>query len=108
MVLPAAEVTANEPARVQAAIHTSTAAESAQSLSSETVPEWAADAVFYQIFPERFANGDLSNDPTRESLESPESVPESWTISPWTGDWYARSATAWCGISRSRFLRFRF
>lgn len=28
-----------------------------------TTPEWVADAVFYQIFPERFANGDPSLDP---------------------------------------------
>jgi cyclomaltodextrinase / maltogenic alpha-amylase / neopullulanase len=27
------------------------------------VPEWAYDAVWYQIFPERFANGDPDNDP---------------------------------------------
>jgi cyclomaltodextrinase / maltogenic alpha-amylase / neopullulanase len=27
------------------------------------VPEWVQDAVFYQIFPDRFANGDPSNDP---------------------------------------------
>ncbi|MBM3266299.1 MAG: glycoside hydrolase family 13 protein [Candidatus Sericytochromatia bacterium] len=26
-------------------------------------PQWAKDAVFYQIFPERFANGDKRNDP---------------------------------------------
>lgn len=26
-------------------------------------PAWVKEAVFYQIFPERFANGDLSNDP---------------------------------------------
>lgn len=26
-------------------------------------PEWVKDAVFYQIFPDRFANGDPSNDP---------------------------------------------
>lgn len=26
-------------------------------------PEWVRDAVFYQIFPERFENGDRSNDP---------------------------------------------
>ncbi|GAA0354977.1 alpha-glycosidase [Bacillus horti] len=35
-------------------------------LNSEDVhmpPEWVKDTVFYQIFPERFANGDLSNDP---------------------------------------------
>lgn len=28
-----------------------------------TIPDWVKDAVFYQIFPERFANGDPSNDP---------------------------------------------
>jgi len=28
-----------------------------------TVPAWVADAVFYHIFPDRFANGDASNDP---------------------------------------------
>jgi cyclomaltodextrinase / maltogenic alpha-amylase / neopullulanase len=28
-----------------------------------SVPAWVQDAVFYQIFPDRFANGDLSNDP---------------------------------------------
>ena len=27
------------------------------------VPGWVKDAVFYQIFPERFANGDTANDP---------------------------------------------
>ena len=26
-------------------------------------PDWVKDAVFYQIFPERFANGDKTNDP---------------------------------------------
>ncbi|NSW51388.1 MAG: glycoside hydrolase family 13 protein [Anaerolineae bacterium] len=26
-------------------------------------PEWVQDAVFYQIFPDRFANGDPANDP---------------------------------------------
>src|SRR5437868_1111154 len=67
------------------AVRTSTAP------AASTVPVWAADAIFYQIFPERFCNGDTSNDPTRESLESPESVPPSWKISPWTGDWYARA-----------------
>ncbi len=27
------------------------------------VPEWVRDAIFYQIFPDRFANGDPGNDP---------------------------------------------
>ncbi|MFV2066025.1 MAG: alpha-amylase family glycosyl hydrolase [Pirellulales bacterium] len=55
-----------------------------------SVPDWVVDAVFYQIFPERFRNGDSANDPTRESLEFPDVVPGTWRISPWTGDWYAR------------------
>jgi glycosidase len=28
-----------------------------------TIPSWVYDSIFYQIFPDRFANGDLSNDP---------------------------------------------
>ena len=28
-----------------------------------TVPEWVQDSVFYQIFPDRFENGDRKNDP---------------------------------------------
>ncbi|HHW00249.1 MAG TPA: glycoside hydrolase family 13 protein [Clostridiaceae bacterium] len=27
------------------------------------VPDWLKDSIFYQIFPERFCNGDTSNDP---------------------------------------------
>ncbi|MDI6765526.1 MAG: glycoside hydrolase family 13 protein [Bacteroidota bacterium] len=27
------------------------------------IPNWVQDAIFYQIFPERFANGDSTNDP---------------------------------------------
>ncbi|TWT48597.1 glycoside hydrolase family 13 protein [Botrimarina hoheduenensis] len=57
----------------------------------QTVPSWAADAIFYQLFPERFRNGDTSNDPTRESLEFPGNVGEDWAITPWTSDWYARA-----------------
>ncbi|MEM9410099.1 MAG: glycoside hydrolase family 13 protein, partial [Planctomycetota bacterium] len=55
------------------------------------VPGWARDAVFYQIFPERFRNGDPSNDPTHESLEFPEVVPSTWTVTPWTSQWYRRA-----------------
>ncbi|MCW2920938.1 MAG: cyclomaltodextrinase [Thermoleophilia bacterium] len=27
------------------------------------IPDWVKDAVFYQVFPDRFANGDVGNDP---------------------------------------------
>ncbi len=53
-------------------------------------PAWAAEAVFYQIFPERFCNGDLKNDPTRESLEFPIVPGPDWRPSSWTADWYSR------------------
>ncbi len=62
-----------------------------EELMARFVPDWVADAVFYQIFPERFRNGDRTNDPIRASLEDPPSVPESWKPSSWTGDWYARA-----------------
>lgn len=53
-------------------------------------PTWAKDAVWYQIFPERFYNGDKSNDPKAIDMVGawPFFVPEGWTITPWTHDWY--------------------
>jgi glycosidase len=39
------------------------------------VPYWVEDAVFYQIFPDRFANGDLSNDPpNKQSWGAPPDI----------------------------------
>jgi cyclomaltodextrinase len=53
-------------------------------------PAWARDAVWYQIFPERFRNGDHSNDPTLNDVAAawPHETPSQWSISSWTGDWY--------------------
>jgi len=90
---PAADSIAATPLKQEKnGARSATAKHDPVAISSATVPAWAADAVFYQIFPERFCNGDKSNDPTRESLESPESVSKDWKISPWTGDWYARAS----------------
>ena len=55
-------------------------------LAQVKVPTWARDAVWYQIFPERFRNGDLSNDPTPEELRLPST--RTWSVSSWTSDWY--------------------
>lgn len=74
---------------VRPAVHSQVESPPDDAAPAVPVPDWVADAVFYQIFPERFANGDPKNDPTRDSLEGP--VPASWQISPWTGDWYARA-----------------
>jgi cyclomaltodextrinase len=41
-----------------------------------SVPEWVQDAIFYQIFPDRFANGDSKNDPP--NLVHWGSAPTSW------------------------------
>ena len=60
--------------------------------SSKQAPAWAASAIWYQIFPDRFRDGDLKNEPTRASLETPISAGRDWKLSPWTADWYARDA----------------
>ncbi|WP_100656252.1 glycoside hydrolase family 13 protein [Alteromonas flava] len=54
-------------------------------------PAWAQDVVWYQIFVERFHNGDPSNDPTPADLVGgyPGFVPDDWQVTPWTQDWYA-------------------
>ncbi|MDD3557637.1 MAG: glycoside hydrolase family 13 protein [Melioribacteraceae bacterium] len=54
------------------------------------VPDWAKKAVWYQIFPERFWDGDPSNNPTSVDLEGawPYFVPEGWSTKSWTSDWY--------------------
>ncbi|MFQ6610671.1 MAG: hypothetical protein ACE5D7_07720, partial [Fidelibacterota bacterium] len=53
-------------------------------------PDWSPEAVWYQIFPERFRNGDTSNDPTIETLNGtwPYDIQTSWDVTPWTDDWY--------------------
>ena len=57
------------------------------------------DAVFYQIFPERFANGDTTNDPTFADTQggwpdiffdsaTTAHVAQQWQVHPWNSDWY--------------------
>ncbi len=54
------------------------------------VPAWAGDAIWYQIFVERFRNGDPANDPTATDIVDPVArpVPAGWRTTPWTHDWY--------------------
>ncbi len=53
-------------------------------------PDWATDAVWYQVFVERFHNGDPSNDPRPVDIEGtyPGFIPDGWHITRWTQDWY--------------------
>lgn len=57
-------------------------------------PQWAKTAVWYQIFVERFRNGDSSNDPRPEDIMGayPNFVPKGWSLTPWTHDWYKEDA----------------
>lgn len=53
-----------------------------------SAPEWAEGVVWYQIFPERFRDGDPTNQPDRERARGP----EGWHPTEWTQDWYERDA----------------
>jgi glycosidase len=59
-------------------------------ISQSFQPEWTKGAVWYQIFTERFYNGDPSNDPGIHTLDGtwPYMAQTSWNITPWTSDWY--------------------
>ncbi|MDB2447281.1 alpha-amylase family glycosyl hydrolase [bacterium] len=60
------------------------------------VPEWAKDAVWYQLFPERFRNADTSNDvgggfPSWVTNAVPELKNKQMTPLPWGSDWFSYS-----------------
>ena len=59
-------------------------------------PQWAKKQIWYQIFVERFYNGDTTNDPlpTNMFTASADPVPINWNITPWTQDWYAEDSWA--------------
>src|SRR5438046_3170564 len=57
---------------------------------TDFTPEWSKGIVWYQIFPERFRNGDPTNDPiiTDQEGSYPNDLTSKWQIHPWTSDWY--------------------
>lgn len=57
-----------------------------------SVPEWSKSAIWYQIFVERFRNGDTANDPAVEDMKGgyPGTYPDNWKVTPWGHDWYER------------------
>ncbi len=80
--------------------------------NKEFVPNWAKKVVWYQIFPERFRNGDTSNDPTKESIYNswPHDNESDWEVHPWTSDWYElqeyekdNEKDVWFNIQRRRY-----
>ncbi|HTX18574.1 MAG TPA: glycoside hydrolase family 13 protein [Bacteroidota bacterium] len=75
---------------ILSALEMTSAAAADSSHAVPRVPAWAKSAVWYQIFTERFANGDTANDPTPADISNawPYNIPKGWHISPWTSDWY--------------------
>ena len=78
----------------------------------EFVPQWAKKVVWYQIFPERFRNGDVRNDPTIKDIEGayPHDATSPWQIHPWTSDWYElqpyekqNGKDIWFNLQRRRY-----
>ena len=76
------------------------------------LPEWAKSVVWYQIFPERFRNGDPSNDPRIEDIKGawPHDTSSPWQIHPWTSDWYElqpyekrNEMDIWLNLQRRRY-----
>jgi cyclomaltodextrinase / maltogenic alpha-amylase / neopullulanase len=74
-------------------------------------PNWAKTAIWYQIFVERFYNGDKSNDPMPENTNVPPIdviYPSDWAITPWTSDWYTQENWAKkSGKSFNDMLQYR-
>ncbi len=61
------------------------------STSFNEPPAWSKRVIWYQIFVERFYNGDKTNDPLAENITMPPvnmSAPDGWAVSDWTQDWY--------------------
>jgi glycosidase len=60
-------------------------------------PEWSKNVIWYQIFVERFSNGDPANDPKPENIRTASDfypIPEDWSVTPWTHNWYEQEAWA--------------
>ncbi len=56
-----------------------------------STPQWAKEAIWYQIFVERFYNGNPLNDPTPENIFATSNyrqTPVDWSVTPWTHNWY--------------------
>ncbi|MEJ2539109.1 MAG: glycoside hydrolase family 13 protein [Gemmatimonadota bacterium] len=68
----------------------------AMTARSDSVPRWAQEAIWYQVFVERFRNGDPANDPTLADMEGswPHLRPPGWAPTPWGWDWYRQEPWA--------------
>jgi len=67
-----------------------------ETLPYDQPPSWSRDAVWYQIFVERFRNGNPEVNPTLRTCEKAltDEVPAEWTLTPWGHNWYEQEAWA--------------
>ena len=81
-------------------------------VKKDFVPGWSKKVIWYQIFPERFRNGDTSNDPKLENLKGswPHDTTSPWQVHSWTSDWYemqpyekANGKDIWYNLQRRRY-----
>ena len=74
-----------------------------QAAEFDQPPEWAREAIWYQIFVERFRNGDSTNDPRPEYMQGayPGFVPDDWQITSWHQDWYEQED--WAKVEGENF-----
>jgi cyclomaltodextrinase / maltogenic alpha-amylase / neopullulanase len=63
---------------------------SQQPVQNQQPPAWAKSVIWYELFVERFCNGDSTNDPTAQDINVPgqAEAPLHWSVTPWTADWY--------------------
>jgi cyclomaltodextrinase / maltogenic alpha-amylase / neopullulanase len=63
-------------------------------LAFDMPPDWAREAIWYQIFVERFRNGNPANNPTALTCEGAliDPLPENWTVTPWGHNWYEQES----------------
>ena len=75
-------------------------------------PDWSKGVVWYQIFPERFNNGDTTNDPkvSDQIGAYPFDDTSAFQIHPWNSDWYQlqpyeqlNGKSIWFNIQRRRY-----
>ena len=64
---------------------------SAGNFAQNNFPEWAKGIIWYQIFPERFANGDTTNDPSVDKVFIERDKPKIGKLPRWTSDWFTQA-----------------
>ena len=73
-------------------------------------PSWASEAIWYQIFVERFRNGNTANNPNLETMKRGlmDTYPDDWSNTPWEHNWYEQEEWAKnTGLDFSRTIQMR-